>query len=124
MPSHYVFRSVGLPVDATPSDFQELRRFLQDGEELNLIDEAIVPSCPRDDTLMTGLFGVRLPLPSFLAKQTSGFTPIFSFSLRGQDVEIDRNFLGFTQLYPTEPENPILAEYVTGWFSPSAALLC
>ena len=111
MPSHYVFRAVGLPTDAAPSDFQELRRFLDDGEELNLINEtmAIVPSCPADDTL-TGLFGVRLPLPRFLAKQTTGSTPIFSFSLRGEDVEIDRNFLGLTQLYPTELEKPIVAE--------------
>ena len=109
MPSHYVFRAVGLPVDATPSDFQDLRRFLKDGEELNLIDEAIVPSCPLDDTL-TGVFGVKHPLPSFLDKQTSGSTPIFSFCLRGEDVEIDRNFFGFTQLYPTAPEKLIVAE--------------
>ena len=110
MPSHFVFRALGLPMDATPSDFQELRRFLQDGEELNLIDEAIVPSCPPGDTL-TGLFGVQLPLPSFLDKQTSGSTSaIFAFSLRGEDVEIDRNFLGLTQLYPTEPAKPIVAE--------------
>ena len=110
MLSHYVFRAVGLPTDATPPDFEELRRFLKDGEELNLVDQAIVPSCVPDETLMTGLFGVRLPLPSFLDKQTSGSTPIFSFSLRGEDVEIDRDFFGFTQLYPTEPERPIVAE--------------
>ena len=109
MPSHYVFRAVGLPMDATPSDFQELRRFLKDGEELNLIDQDIVPSCPRDDTL-TGLFGVKPPLPSFLDKQMTGSTPIFQFSLRGEDVSIDRNFFGLTQLYPTEPEKPIIAE--------------
>jgi hypothetical protein len=109
MPSHYVFRAVGLPMDAVPSDFQKLRRFLKDGEELNLIEEAIVPSCPPSDTL-AGLFGVRPPLPSFLAKQTNGSTPVFAFSLRGEDVEIDRKFLGFTQLYPTESEKPILAE--------------
>ena len=110
MPSHYVFRAVGLPENATPSDFQELRRFLKDGEELNLIDEAIVPSCPADDTL-TGLFGVKPPLPSFLDTQTSGTTSAsFTFSLRGEDVEIDRNFFGLTQLYPTKLETPIVAE--------------
>ena len=109
MPSHYVFRAVGLPTDVTTSDFQELRRFLKDGEELDLIDEAIVPSCPPDYTL-TGLFGVKPPLPSFLDKKTSGSAPIFSFSLRGEDVEIDRNFFGLTQLYPTEPGKPIVAE--------------
>jgi hypothetical protein len=110
MPSHYVFRAVGLPKDATNSDFQELRRFLKDGEELTLIGEDIVPSCPPDDTL-TGLFGVKPPLPSFLDKQTSGSTSTsFTFSLRGEDVEIDRNFFGLTQLYSTEPEKPIVAE--------------
>ena len=100
-------------MDAVPSDFQELRRFLEDGEELNLTDEAIVPSCPPSDTL-AGLFGVRPPLPSFLAKQTN---PIFAFSLRDEDVEIDRKFLGFTQLYATEPEKPVLAESVSEYSS-------
>ena len=109
MPSHYVFRAVGLPTDATPSDFHELRSFLNDGEELSLINEAIVPSCPPSDTL-TGLFGVEPPLPSFLDKQMSGSRPICAFSLRGQDVEINRNFLGLTQLYPTDPAKPIIAE--------------
>ena len=96
-------------MDATTADFQELQCFLKDGEELNLIDEAIVPSVPPDETL-TGIFGVELPLPSFLDKQTSGSMPIFSFSLRGEDVEIDRSFFGLTQLYPTEPEKHIAAE--------------
>ena len=110
MPSHYVFRAVGLPTDATPPDFQELRRFLQDGEELNLINEVIVPSCPLEDDTVTGLFGVQPPLPKFLAKETTGSTPIFAFSLRGEDVEIDRSFFGLTQLYPTELNKPIVAE--------------
>jgi hypothetical protein len=109
MALHYVFRARGLPADATTSDFQELRKHLKDGEELNMIDEAIVPSCPSDGSL-AGLFGVRPPLPSFLSKQTNGATPVFAFSLRGEDIEIDRNFFGFTQLYPTEPEKPIVAE--------------
>ena len=111
MPSHYVFRAVGLPIDAAVSDFQELRRFLNDGEELNLIGEDIVPSClPDHDGTVTGLFGVEPPLPKFLAKETTGSTPIFAFSLRGEDVEIDRSFFGLTQLYPTEPNKPIVAE--------------
>ena len=97
-------------MDAALSDFQELRPFLNDGEELNLIDEVILPSCPSDGTL-TGLFGVKPPLPSFLDKQTSGSTSAsFAFSIRGEDVEIDRNFFGLTQLYPTEQEKPIVAE--------------
>ncbi|KAI5778075.1 hypothetical protein EDC01DRAFT_675361 [Geopyxis carbonaria] len=111
MPSSYVFRAVGLPMDATISDLQELRRFLKDGEELNLIDETIVPSCSHDGTL-TGLFGVQLPLPCFLAKKTGGSRPIIVFSLRGEDVQIDRNFFGFTQLYHTEKEQPIIADII------------
>lgn len=109
MPSHYVFRAQGLPGDATTSDFRELRTHLKNEEELNLIDEAIVPSCPHDETL-SGLFGVRPPLPSFLAGSDNGSTPVFAFNLRGEDVEIDRNFFGFTQLYSTDPEKPIVAE--------------
>ena len=105
MPSHYVFRAVGLPMDATISDIDYLQRFLQDGEKLNLVDDgsAIVPSCTDDDS-MTALFGIWLPLPKFLAK------PTFTFSLRGKDIRIDHNFFGFTQLYPTEQDKPILAE--------------
>jgi hypothetical protein len=105
MPSHYVFRAIGLPMDATVSDIEGLQRFLVDGEKLNLVDgsSSIVPSCYPDDS-MSALFGVRLPLPKFLDRAR------FTFSLRGKDIRIDRDFFGFTQLYPTEQDKPILAE--------------
>lgn len=112
MPKLYIFRAVGLPLDATTSDFDELQSFLEDGEKLNLVPDAcaIVPSCSIADDSKTGMFGVRLPLPSFLSKDTTG--SVWEFSLRGHDIQIDRNFFGFTQLYATEPEKPIIAEYV------------
>ncbi|KAF8247997.1 hypothetical protein K440DRAFT_583947, partial [Wilcoxina mikolae CBS 423.85] len=111
MPSKTVFRVMGLPEDATVPDFNELKQFLKKGEQLHLVDEAIVPSCPVQSTL-SGIFGVLHPLPEFLEELRNGTTAMVCFHLRGEDVAVDQNFYGFTQMYPTAPGTPIVADIV------------
>jgi hypothetical protein len=118
MASKSVFRVIGLPEDATVADFKELEQFLKKGEQLHLVDEAIVPSCPVHSTL-SGIFGVLHPLPEFLERMRNGTTTVVCFHLRGEDVAVDQNFYGFTQMYPTTPGTPIVAELV---FHPSIPL--
>ncbi|KAF8540589.1 hypothetical protein BDD12DRAFT_832783 [Trichophaea hybrida] len=111
MASKSVFRVIGLPEDATVADFKELEQFLKKGEQLRLVDEAIVPSCPVRSTL-SGIFGVLHPLPEFLERMRNGTTTVVCFHLRGEDVAVDQNFYGFTQMYPTSPGTPIVADIV------------
>ncbi|KAF8246979.1 hypothetical protein K440DRAFT_661715 [Wilcoxina mikolae CBS 423.85] len=111
MPSTTVFRARGLPRDATTSDFLVLKQFLKPGEQLNLVDELIVPSCAPDNT-KTGLFGLSAPLPGFLKRLRDSPSETFDFEIRGNDVEVDLNFAGFTQLYPTPLGEHILADIV------------
>jgi hypothetical protein len=111
MPSHYVFRLRGLPLNATPSDFDVLVQHLNLGEKLEFVDEIreIVPNCPHGDSL-TGIIGVNKPLPEFLSQLVTGRATTVVFNLRGEDVSIDAHFDGFTQLYPTRPTKHIRAE--------------
>ncbi|KAA8904868.1 hypothetical protein FN846DRAFT_907600 [Sphaerosporella brunnea] len=109
MPSRFIFRAQGLPKNATVRDIEGLgTQFCKPGEKLALVADSVsfVPSCSGSRT-QTALFSVQPPLPSFLKTEGS-----FAFQLRGHDVEVDMNFYGLTQMYPTPAGKPIIADIV------------
>jgi hypothetical protein len=110
MPAKFVFRAVGLPNDAQVSDIEELKRFCEADEKLVTSSVSFVPSCPDDGETKTAIFAVQPPLPKFLENLRKNSTQTFVFELRQQDVQLDMNFYGFTQMYTTNPQEPITAE--------------
>jgi hypothetical protein len=112
MPSTFVFRAVGLPRDAEVGDIEGLGQFCGVDETFSLVADSVrfVPSCPEDGETKTGLFSVQSPLPKFLERLRQNPAQTFAFELRDEDVQVDRNFYGFTQMYPTQPGEPITME--------------
>lgn len=114
MPKIYVFRAIGLPAGTTLETLKgALAQYLQAGEKLDLVDWNIVPSCPRRrDGSVTVIFGVsRCPeMPGFLEQLLTTPEDTFDFELEDNCVELDLHFLGFTQMYGTPEDEPIVAE--------------
>jgi hypothetical protein len=110
MPSKFVFRAVGLPNDADVSDIEGLKQFCEADETLVPESVSFVPSCPDDGETKTAIFSVQPPLPKFLENLRKNPLQTFAFELREEDVQLDINFYGFTQMYTTKPGEPIIAE--------------
>jgi hypothetical protein len=107
-----IFRALGLPGDAQMRDIEGLEQFCEVEEKFSLVADSVhfVPSCPNDGKTKTALFSVQSPLPEFLELLRKDPTEVFVLKLRGKYVQVDRNFYGFTQMYPTQPGEPIAME--------------
>ncbi|KAA8909385.1 hypothetical protein FN846DRAFT_918147 [Sphaerosporella brunnea] len=118
MPSKFVFRARGFPVEA---EIHHLKRALEgrlsENERLRLLDRetAIVPPCssrPDEASTRTVLFTLEPPVPVFLAKLAKQTAKTVILEICEKDVTIDMQFLGFTQLYAVDQGKPIVADIV------------
>ena len=69
-----------------------------DDERSNLINYAIVPSCYDNDE-KTGLVEFCDGVPAFLAELVANALGDFQVKIGDTDINFDRHFFGFTQLY-------------------------
>jgi hypothetical protein len=101
-----VFRVTGIPLWATASDIEEI---LLLGEEVKIQRMTITPSCYGDDT-QTAIVQFEPSAPKYLEEVVSGSLQDRQISMCGSDINIDKNFYGFTQLYRIEDDAKITAE--------------
>lgn len=112
-----VFRVTGLP--ATQPE-NELDTSLKDAiysellgeEKLGIqISTVILPSCNDEENERVALVDFRGGVPKFLSQLM--VDPLGDWQIEmGEDTDInfDRHFFGFTQLYAPQPDVPISAE--------------
>jgi hypothetical protein len=69
-----------------------------------------IPSCDESPT-SSALVEFKGGNPDSLLQLD--YTPLgdWQVEMGGEDINFDRHFFGFTQLYPTDPDNPVTAEY-------------
>lgn len=112
-----VFRASGLP--ATQPDDQ-LKASLKAAivENLKAEEKAtadfsvdIVPSC-YDNALKVALVEFYSKPPAFLSAVAEAQQNEEQIRMGESELNFDRNFLGFTQLYSPEPHSPTTVEYV------------
>lgn len=121
-----VFRVTGLPASRPDDELKEALKVAIDdnlgAEELSKLtfDAAIVPSC-YGNVEKVALVEFRSGVPAFLSKQMANplddpiHNPLDDWQIEmddDTDINFDRNFFGFTQLYAPKPGSPISAEYV------------
>ena len=93
-----------------------LKQFCSDRERLDLdIKVSLVPSCSIRDGSLSALVKINPTLPEFLQHLGKSDHQIKSDSTI---LNIDKNFFGLTQLYPTTDGRAIAAEYVPGSLKP------
>jgi protein SERAC1 len=115
-PRSTVFRVTGLPVDKAVLDVkstltQTIRDLLTEDERQQVeVSVTCIPSCDEIPT-SSALVEFKGGNPDFLAQLDH--TPLgdWQVEMGGEDINFDRHFFGFTQLYPTDPDNPVTAEY-------------
>jgi hypothetical protein len=111
-----VFRVTGLPLDKAELDvqsklFETIRDLLtQDEEHRAGITITCIPSCDDDQT-SNALLEFKSGNPKFLLHLDRNPLGNWQMMMGDEDINIDRHFFGFTQLYPTAPGQPVTAEY-------------
>jgi hypothetical protein len=111
-----VFRVTGLPlgkaeVDVKSQLLEEIRDLLRNDKQQDV--EAIVacvPSCDGDQT-SSALVEFKGGMPKFLSQLERDPLSNWQVEMGDEDINFDRHFFGFTQLYSTAPGQPVAAEY-------------
>ena len=110
-----VFRVSNLP--ALGSDI-ELRETLEAFVKDKLVDDEkskpsfevdLVPCCDGNNAKVA-LIEFKGGVPAFLASLTANAMGDWQETMGNTDINFDRHFLGFTQLYTPTPSLPITAE--------------
>jgi hypothetical protein len=112
-----IFRVTGLPADQ-PDDVLKARlRAAIDGNlseeersQIVLVMTAIVPSCYDDEREKVALLEFRGGFPNFLSELKANPLGDWQVEMGDTDINFDWHFFGFTQLYATEPREPVTAE--------------
>ena len=115
-PRSTVFRVTGLPADKAELDVkstlvQTIRGLLTEGERRRVeVNVACIPSCDESPT-SCALVEFKGGNPDFLS--LLDHTPLGNWQIEmgDEDINFDRHFFGFTQLYTTALDNPVTAEY-------------
>ena len=114
-PRSTVFRVSGLPLDEAEVNVKAklldtINALLTD-EERQRIEVLIscIPSC-EDDQTQSALVDFKWGIPEFLSEL--GILENFPIVMGETDINFDRHFFGFTQLYATVPEHNVTAEYI------------
>ena len=111
-----VFRVTGLPNDQTATQLAARLRSVIDE---NLREEerprvnakvALVPSCRIDDETSIALVEFVGDVPHFLSDLIKNPLGDWQVEMGDTDINFDRHFFGFTQLYATDPEKTVIAE--------------
>ncbi|RDW73410.1 hypothetical protein BP6252_07317 [Coleophoma cylindrospora] len=121
-----VFRVTGLPLDEAELDIKSrldktIHDHLQDDERERIeVFVACIPSCEGDQT-SNALVEFKGGSPSFLSRLEHDPLSDWQIEMGEDDINFDRHFFGFTQLYPTAPGKPVTAEYSTFAILPNLA---
>ncbi|KAF8242522.1 hypothetical protein K440DRAFT_565337, partial [Wilcoxina mikolae CBS 423.85] len=108
-----VFRVVGIHQEATKDALiAALCAEFLDHEKDIIIDATIVPSCDGTDDTNTGLVCFYPYTPRFLESLYEGREDVQIEKSEIGDLNIDKNFYGLTQLYPTIPGGKITADII------------
>ena len=113
-----VFRVTGLPLDKAELDiksklFETIRDVLTEDEQQRVgMTVTCIPSCDGDQT-SNALLEFKGGIPKFLLHLDRNPLGDWQVVMGDEDINIDRHFFGFTQLYPTAPGQPVTAEYGT-----------
>lgn len=112
----YVFRVTGLARERPDRD---LETSLQEALTDNFTDDersqikteiTIVPSCYEVDTQRVALVQFRGGMPEFLAELRVNPLGDWQVEMGDDDINFDCHFFGFTQLYASGDNEPVVAE--------------
>jgi hypothetical protein len=105
-----VFRVCGIQHQVTEERLiAALSAFAEDSAVGTTIEATIVPSCESTDDTNVGLVTFTPKAPKYLEPLSAGDDDVLVDTEVGE-VTFDTNFLGLTQLYPTQPGENIRAE--------------
>lgn len=106
-----VYRVRGLPPQCTPEQLGGIlqSQLLEDEIPLFHPKISIIPSCYSDDNSFTALLTVDTP-PRFLSELNEDPLTDWPIETEDGDISFDRHFHGFTQMYTTPKDKPIIAE--------------
>lgn len=112
-----VFRVTGLPLDKPESEVRStlaetIRGLLTDDEQQYEVVIACTPTCDGSQTL-SALVEFKGGDPKFLSQLEHDPLGDWQVEMGDDDINFDRHFFGFTQLYPTTLGHPVTAEYDT-----------
>jgi hypothetical protein len=110
-----VFRVTGLPLDKSESEVQStleqtIRSLLTDDEQQYKVVITCIPTCDGSGTL-SALVEFKGGNPKFLSQLEDNPLDDWQVEMGDDDINFDRHFFGFTQLYPTTVGHPVTAEY-------------
>jgi protein SERAC1 len=111
-----VFRVTGLPlgkagVDIKSTLLEAIRDLLTEDEQQHIdVTIASVPSCDSNQA-SSALVDFKGGSPMFLSQLDRDPLGDWQVEIGDEDINFDRHFFGFTQLYPTAPGEPVTAEY-------------
>jgi hypothetical protein len=111
-----VFRVTGLPEDQTDDQLASRLRLVidekfQEHERLQIATKvALVPSCQNDEETSIALVEFAGGIPQFLSELVKNPLGDWQVEMDDTDINFDRHFFGFTQLYAAEPEKAVVAE--------------
>jgi hypothetical protein len=105
-----VFRVGGIRCDATVEELKAAlsARFL-DNEKDTKIEATITPPCDSTDDTNAGLVCFIPRAPAYLSPLNTGDDDL-QIDTEVGELNLDKNFYGLTQLYPTPPGQTITAE--------------
>ncbi|KAK2788839.1 hypothetical protein FQN53_003026 [Emmonsiellopsis sp. PD_33] len=108
-----VFRARGVPSDVSDSEFISFleRNLLEEERTIVEFSVALVPS-PYGDESQNALVEVQGVIPQFLSELNRDPLRELQLNMDGGDINIDRHFHGFTQLYTTQPEYGVSADII------------
>jgi len=112
-----VFRVTGLPLDKPELEVRStlaetIRHLLTDDEQQREVVIACTPTCDGSQSL-SALVEFKGGDPKFLSQLEHDPLGDWQVEMGDDDINFDRHFFGFTQLYPTTLSHPVTAEYDT-----------
>jgi hypothetical protein len=112
-----VFRVTGLPLNKPESEVRStlaeiIHSLLTDDEQQYELAIACIPTCDGSRNL-SALVEFKGGNPKFLSQLEHDPLGDWQVVMGDDDINFDRHFFGFTQLYPTTLGHPVTAEYNT-----------
>jgi hypothetical protein len=111
-----VFRATGLPASQPDDELKTaltaaIHDQLSKEERSTIITRAdMVPSCYDQDGQRVALVEFDGGVPNFLAALTADPLASWQVEMGDDDINFDRHFFGFTQLYAPKADAPVIAE--------------
>lgn len=112
-----VFRVTGLPASQPDDELKEALKaaiddnLAEDEESKLTFNATILPSC-YDNEKKVALVEFHGGVPEFLSELTANPLDDWQVEMGDTDIDFDRHFFGFTQLYMPKPDSTVTAEWV------------